>query len=235
MENSLFSTIFYLLISLPIFVFVFVMIGKTIYQNSKRIKNVSRLETIFSWAFFAFYAITFFATIVFMSFGNVKWSLICFGTIVASIVLPLLIGGISNAIKKHKSKKTKTRGNLGGVVTNRVTMLNSESIVDNDGTELVLGKLVGAYLQAPSLKEIIGREPINTSYYSLVFEYEENGGIDICSTKNGYTLSEIAYINKYYKTSYIKVNKSYCEININVTSAPKSYDLKDIEDLKISN
>jgi len=165
-----------LLLMLPIVLFVFIIIGISIYKSSMKRKDVSIWGVIFSWLFLAFYALTFFATIIFSFLGNEKWMMICLSVLAITLLSLILISVISGAIKKYQIKHF---------------------------SKLVQGKLVGAVEKSSTSIEATGREPISRNYYSLVFEYEEGGQKKICLTNELYQLPEVACINKYYKKTMI--------------------------------
>lgn len=198
-----------LIVEMLPFVAVFAIIGYIMYKNSKSRTDVPLYGLIFSWVFFAFYAITFGSIIIFPIFGKKKWSLISFGVLAGSLALLILGYFISNAYKKHQLKHRQTKR--------------------------VRAKLVGAIERQSTSRKMTGREPVSKNYYSLVFEYEEDGIKKTCTSVKLYRLSQVAYINSLNEEIYIEVYKNTCEPEIDTSLAPTTYDLQDIQDLKISS
>ena len=190
-------------------IFVFSLIGWFMYQNAKNRKDVSIGGLIFSWVFFAFYALVFCGTILFMIFGKKKLALLGFITIFASILLLLIIYMFTEFGKKRKLKHRETK--------------------------VVQAKLVGAVEKISTSRTATGREPKSNNFYSLVFEYEEEGEKKICTTSKLYRLSQVAYINKQSETVTINVYKKVCDIEMDITLAPADYDLEDLENLNIAS
>ena len=193
---------------LPI-IFVFSLIGWFMYKNSKNRKDVPIGGLIFSWVFFAFYAITFCSIFVFPIFGKKDWVIISFIVLASSLALIISMYFIGNAIKKHQLKHRETK--------------------------IVQAKLVGAVEKMSTSRTATGRDPRSNNFYSLVFEYEEEGVKKICTTNKLYKLSQVAYINKKNETTTIKVYKKVCEIEMDTTLAPADYDLEDLENLNIAS
>lgn len=193
---------------LPI-IFVFSLIGWFMYKNSKNRRDVPIGGLIFSWVFFAFYAITFCSIIVFPIFGKKDWAIISFIVLAASLALIISMYFIGNTIKKNQLKHRETK--------------------------IVQAKLVGAVEKMSTSRTSTGTDPRSNNFYSLVFEYEEEGVKKICTTNKLYRLSQVAYINKQNETTTIKVYKKVCDIEMDTTLAPVDYDLEDIKNLNISS
>lgn len=193
---------------LPI-IFVFSLIGWIMYKNSKNRPDISIGGLIFSWAFFAFYAITFCSINVFLILGKKDWAIISFIILASSLALIISMYFIGNSLKKHQLQHRETK--------------------------IVQGKLVGAIEQMSTSSKATGREPRSNNFYSLVFEYEEDGIKKICTTNKLYRLSQVAYLNKQAETITIEVYKKVCDIEMDITTSPDNYDLEDIGNLKISS
>ena len=202
-------TLFVLFLELIPVIFVLTFIGLLMYKTSKNRTDLGTGELIFSWVFFAFYALTFSSIIVFLTLGKKDWALIGFIILALSIVALILIFFIGSALKKHKLKYMESH--------------------------IVQGTLIGAVEKMSTSSSVTGREPQNKNYYALVFEYEDEGVLKTCTTTKLYTLPQIAYINREYKTLTLKAYKNICDIETNTGLAPTEYDLNDIKDLNISS
>lgn len=207
MAENIIKMLILLLELLPM-VFVFSIIGYGMYKSSKN-RDVSLGGLIFSWILFAFYALTFSSIIVFPIFGKKHLSIISFGVLAATIAFMIAMSFVANAYKKHQLKHRQTKR--------------------------VQAKLIGAIERRSSSLRITGREPVSKNYYSLLFEYEEDGVKKTCTSAKLYHLSQVAYINSLDEQIYIQVYKNTCEPEIDTSFAPTNYDLKDIENLKISS
>ena len=202
-------TMLILIVEFAPIIFVFSLIGWMMYKNSKNRRDVSIGGLIFSWIFFAFYAITFCSIIVFPIFGKKDWAIISFIVLASSLALIISMYFIGNAIKKHQLKHRETK--------------------------IVQAKLVGAVEKMSTSRTATGRDPRSNNFYSLVFEYEEEGEKKICTTSKLYRLSQVAYINKQSETVTINVYKKVCDIEMDTTLAPADYDLEDLENLNIAS
>lgn len=197
-----------LIIEMLPFIFGFSVVGYIMYNNSKGRVDVSIKGMVFSWSFFAFYVLDFGSIFIFFLFGKKLWGIISSIVLVASLVLLIAIHFIKGAINKRKIK-----------VGERKT---------------VQAKLIGAVEEQSKSRTMTGAEPKSENYFSLVFEYLDDGKKQICTTNKLYTLSQVAYINKLKEIPTITVCKNICEVEDYIPMYPPSYDLEDIKDLKIS-
>ena len=187
---------------------VFIVIGFFMYKNSKDRVDVSLGGLIFSWVFFALFAFAFGSTVVFIMLNKKEFLPIGFGIIVGSIVLLICIHLITNAIRKHQLNSSKAK--------------------------IVKAKLIGAIEKKSTSRTMTGQAPVTKNYYSLLFEYEDNGIKQICTTNKLYLMNQVAYINKSNNTFDIKAYKKICDIDIDTSNAPDYYNLEDIQNLKIN-
>ena len=184
-------------------------IGYLMYKSSLKRKDVSLAGHIFSWLIFIFYGLNICGALVFAAIGKKLWCLICF-CVVAGTLLCLIAGYfISSAVKK---RLLKTRA-----------------------TKLVSAKLIGAVEKKSTSSSGNGIVTSVKHYYSLMFEYQEEGEKKICTTAQLYEMPEIAYLNKNFKVFNINVYKKICLLDIDVSMADRTYSSGDIDNLEISS
>lgn len=185
------------------------IIGWIMHKASKDRKDVRLGGLIFSWLYFAFYVTLCCSIVIFRHFDKEAWSNISVIILVLSLVLLILIAFIGSALTNYH--------------------------LNHGETKIVEGKLIGAVEKMSTSTRRTGREPVANNFYSLVFEYEEEGIKKICTTNKLYKLSQVAYINEKSKNTIIRVYKNICALEMDMPVVSDNYDLEDIKNLKISS
>lgn len=207
LENLLSVLIIFLELA-PV-VFVFIVIARIMYKNSKARADVSLGGLIFSWVFFAFYALAFSSLFVFPIFGKKEWMKYSFIAIVGSLVFILLVGLILALVNKYNIKHREKFN--------------------------VQAKLVGAVEKKSVSIAQTGMSPQNINLYSLLFEYNDGDEVKTCTSVKLYTLAQIAYLKRNNDYINISVYKNICELHDAVEVGGTTYDVEDIKDLKITS